>query len=88
MRQKPNLTLRRIGANYMIVDLSSESVNMANVFNLNESAAAIWQAFEGKEFTEEDVVDYLCREYEVEAEQAAADTKLLLESWQECGLVI
>lgn len=88
MRQKPNLKLRRIGDNYMIVDLSPKSVNLANVFSLNETAADIWQAFEGREFTEAQIVDYLCEEYDVTREQAEADAEELVKTLREGGLIL
>ena len=39
IRDRKNLKLRKMGRNYMIVSTSSSTVNMADVFTLNESAA-------------------------------------------------
>ena len=39
IRDRKNLKLRKMGRNYMIVSASSSTVNMADVFTLNESAA-------------------------------------------------
>ena len=87
MKLRENLTLRKMGSNYMIVDADTEQVNMVDVYTLNETAATLWQAFEGREFTEEEMVDYLCEEYDVAREQAARDVAAMLEEWRDFGLM-
>lgn len=88
MRQKPNLKLRRIGDKYLIVDLSAESVNLAYVFSFNETAAAIWQAFYGRNFTQAQIVDWLSEEYYVTKELAEYDTSQLIKSWRDGHLIL
>lgn len=90
MRLKKNLQLRRIGNNNMIVDsaLESESaVNYANVYTLNNTAAYIWEAMEGREFTEEDIVSTLCSEFDVEHDIALQDVKAQIEEWSKYKLI-
>ena len=43
IRDRKNLKLRKMGRNYMIVSASSSTVNMADVFTLNESAAYLME---------------------------------------------
>ena len=87
MKLKENLMLRKMGSNYMIVDADTEQVNMVDVYTLNETAATLWQAFEGREFTDGEMVDYLCEEYDVAREQAARDVAVMLEEWRDFGLM-
>ena len=70
MRPKPDLQLRKIGSQYMIVDTCHGSVNMTKVFELNETAARIWQWLGEQALDVEGLADKLCEEYEVGKEQA------------------
>lgn len=88
MKLKDNLKLRKMGSNYMIVDTDTEQVNMVDVYTLNETAATLWQAFEGREFTPEEMADYLCEEYDVAREQAGHDVEVMLGEWREFGLTV
>ena len=87
MRLKSNLTLRRIGRNYMVVQLSDEGANLTNVYTMNETAAWLWKECGTVDFSQEMLVKRLCEEYEVSEEQAAADVDALVKEWMKYGLV-
>ena len=87
MKIKSNLTLRRVGKNYMVVEMSDETVNLTNVYTMNETAAWLWEACGTGEFSQEILVKRLCDEYEVSEEQAAADVDHLIKEWVNYGLV-
>lgn len=87
MQLKKNLRLRKVGSKYMIVDNSTEQVNMVDVYTMNETAAMLWQRFVEREFTPEEMVEVLCQEYEVTREQALADVESLLGEWNSFGLM-
>lgn len=70
----------------MIVDTATEQVNMVDVYTMNETAAMLWQAFAGRDFTAEEMVEALCQEYDVTPEQAKADVEALLREWDSFGL--
>ena len=88
MKLNPNLKLRRIGSIYMVVDSKTQEVNMANVYQLNETAATVWRAAEGKEIKAEALAEALCHDYEIEHEEALSDIETLLSTWREYGLII
>ena len=88
MKLNPNLKLRRIGSIYMVVDSKTQEVNMANVYQLNETAATVWRAAEGKEIEAEALAEVLCSDYEIEPEEALSDIRQLLALWREYGLII
>lgn len=88
MKLKENLKLRKIGNKYMIVDTNSANVNMVDVYTMNETAATLWQEFETKEFTPEDMVNTLLQEYDVTQEKATADVESLLKEWNAMGLMV
>ena len=87
MRIKDNLRLRKIGSRSMVVREVEGEVNMTDVFTLNATASDIWSAFAGKDFTGEDLVEYLIDNYEVTLERAEADVADLLSRWKEFGLI-
>lgn len=87
MKINDNLRLRKIGSRSMVVKEVEGEVNMTDVFTLNSTASDIWSAFSGKDFTEEDLVEYLIDNYEVTRERAAADVADLLSRWKEYGLI-
>lgn len=87
MRLKSNLKVREIGNSYMIVDLSKDSINLAHVLSLNSTAAEIWNNFNGRDFTSKDIADWLCNQYDVQREDAIADTEKLLQVWKEGDII-
>ena len=70
----------------MIVNPFSDTVDMTQVYSLNETAAWLWQQLEGKEFTVADMVETLRKEYEVDEETATADLSELARQWLQAGL--
>ncbi|MDD6254186.1 MAG: PqqD family protein [Candidatus Cryptobacteroides sp.] len=87
MRLDNSLRLRKMGRRYMIVRDDGDNVNMTDVFTLNDTAAALWQEFSGKEFSAEDMCSYLVDNYEVDAEVALRDVNALIEEWRRFGLL-
>lgn len=88
MRLNPNLVLRQVGDEYMIVNPFSDTIDMTQIHTLNETAAWIWKKMEGKEFTIEDIKISICEEYEIDEETAIADATELCELWKKNGLLI
>lgn len=87
MRTKENLTLRKIGNKYMIVDTLTEDINMVDVYTMNETAALLWKTFAKRSFTQDEMVNALCEEYDVAQEQATNDVENLVKDWISYGLV-
>lgn len=87
MRTKENLTLRKIGNKYMIVDTLTEDINMVDVYTMNETAALLWKTFAKRSFTQDEMVNALCEEYDVAQEQATNDVENLIKEWISYGLV-
>lgn len=88
MKLNKDLILREVGGEYMIVNPFSDTVDMTQVYSLNETAAWLWQQMEGKEFTVADMVTVLCEEYEVNPETATADLTELCQQWIAAGLAL
>lgn len=87
MKLNPSLQLRRLGSKWVIVRAVDGDVNLTDVISLNETAAGLWERFSGVEFTEEEMVDWLCGEYEVDSQVAREDIHKLLKRWEEYGML-
>lgn len=57
MKLKDGLLLRQVGGQYVIVPTGERVREVTGVHYLTKGAAWLWQQVEGKEFTEEELVD-------------------------------
>ena len=87
VRPKRNLQLRKIQNQYMIVEASAANVNMSNVYSLNKTAADLWEMISPGERTVEELIEWLCSNYDVDADIAKADVERQLAEWREFGLI-
>ncbi len=87
MKIKEGFILRSICGEYIVVGEGLAQVNFNKMLSLNESAAYLWKAVEGKDFTQEDLVNLLLDKYEVSQEQAAADVEKLTATWLNEGVL-
>lgn len=88
MKVKSGLKLREVGNMYMIVDANSLQINLTNVFSLNAIAADVWRYIGDKEFTLQQIVSYICEEYDVDQATANKDVTALIDEWINYGLII
>lgn len=87
MKIRNGFELRKICGENIIVAHGVENIDFTKVISMNESAADVWHAVEGKEFTLEDMVQFFLDEYEVDEETARRDCEKLLNDWQEAGFI-
>ena len=84
---KEGFTLRSICGQHVVVGEGLSQVNFNKMLSLNESAAYLWDAVRGRDFSHEDMVSLLTEKYEVSRERAAEDVEKLLANWQELGVI-
>ena len=87
MKIKEGFILRKICGEYVVVGEGLAQVNFNKMLSLNQSAAYLWEAVSGKEFSKEDLIQLLLDKYEVTPERAAADVDKLTAIWLEQGVV-
>lgn len=87
MKRTARLKLRKIGPMYMVVDGVTGEARMTNVYQLNETAAAVWEFMGEREVSQTELVDFLTERYEVDAATALSDIKALMDDWREFGLI-
>lgn len=86
MKIKEGFELREMCGENIIVAKGVQNIDFNKIISLNESAAYLWKALVGKEFTPESMAELLRLEYEVSEATALADAQELAKSWQEAGL--
>lgn len=87
MKINEGFELRKVCDENVIVAYGRKNIDFSKVISLNESAAYLWNAVIGKEFTCQELADLLCKEYEVDAQTALADATEMVVGWKELGLV-
>jgi hypothetical protein len=88
MRIKDNLVLRRIGDESIIIVPDKDTVNMTEVYTLNEASVAIWEHFDNKDFTAEQIVEFVIGQYDVDRERATNDVKTFIDFLKRESLII
>ena len=87
MKIKNGFELRVVCGEAIVVAHGLENIDFSKIINLNESAAYLWRAVEGKDFDALMLVQLLTEEYEVDPETALSDATKMMEDWREAGLV-
>lgn len=87
MKTKKGYRLRQLGTEYILVAEGLEAMNANQMISMNETAAFLWEAVEGKTFDAEALATLLVDEYGISMEMAEKDVKPLLETWTKAGVI-
>lgn len=87
MKLSNNYILREIAGEKIVVKQGTHGVDMTKIISFNESAAALWEEFGGKEFTAEDASKFLVKRYGISIERATKDAQLWIGKLEECGAI-
>ena len=87
MRIKEGFDMRDVCGEHVIVATGLKNIDFSKVISMNESAAIMWKAVVGKDFTVDDLVNVLDGEYEVSQEVARHDVEQIVAQWKEIGLI-
>jgi hypothetical protein len=85
-RHAPDVVLRRIADEAILVPVRSNVGDLDSIFTLNETAITIWELLDGNS-TLDNIIERLCRDYEVDVTTAAADTREIVTRLTEAGLL-
>lgn len=86
MKTKDGFILREMCGENIITGEGLEHINFNKLISLNATAAFLWNAVVGKEFTVEDMAQLLVEEYGIDMELALKDSAALCESWIQAGI--
>jgi hypothetical protein len=84
MKLRKNLVLRKLGPNYMIVDVNADCVDLAKVYTMNATCANLWSKITEQDLdvTPETLAGLLCEEYDVAYDLALKDVSALIDKWK------
>ena len=86
MEIKKGFRMRTICGQHVISGEGSANVNFSSIISLNDTAAYLFEAVQGKSFTADTLRELLLAEYDVTPEKADEDAKALCARWLEIGL--
>jgi len=86
MRLVEGFRLRDVMGQATVIGEGVGQVNFNKLITLNESAAFLWKAVEGKEFDVEFLATLLRNEYGIDPDRASWDAEKILDQWVEIGL--
>lgn len=87
MKTKKGFILRSLGKEFILVAEGLEAVDANRMISMNESAAFLWKAVEGKDFDDGTLADLLQEEYDIPREVAEKDAASLLHTWHDAGII-
>ncbi|MDO5442418.1 MAG: PqqD family protein [Bacteroidia bacterium] len=88
MKLYSHLRVFDVGDQHLLLNTGGRTADMTAAFGINETAAWLLRQMEGKEFVEDELVEWLCGEYEVDADIAREDVEKLLAVLREHSLLI
>lgn len=87
MKINPELKLRTIVGESVVLMNSEGSRDMSKIMALNSTAKFLWEKLFGKDFTLEDVVNLLLDAYDVDRERAEEDAGKWVEQLTELKVI-
>ena len=87
MKIKDGFVLREMCGEYIVAAEGLQNINFNKLISLNSTAAFLWKALEGKEFTIEQMAQLLVNEYGIDMELAMTDSANLIKAWIEAEIV-
>ena len=85
MKIKNGFELRVVCGEAIVVAHGLENIDFSKIINLNESAAYLWRAVEGKDFDAPMLAQLLTEEYEVDPETAPVRYNITEAGTIDCG---
>ncbi len=87
MKIKNGFILREMCGEKIITGEGIEHINFNKLISLNSTAAFLWENLAGKEFTVEQMAQFLVDEYGIDMELALKDSEHLCNAWLNAGVM-
>ena len=88
MRIKEGFVLRQLKDQHVVVGEGLAQVDFNHIITLNNSAAYLWQAVNGRDFSVQELADLLVGRYKISPETALQDVSEWVEKLVEKDVVI
>jgi hypothetical protein len=86
MKIKKGFVLREICGENIVAAEGLENISFNKLISLNATAAFLWKKVADKEFTPEEMAEYLIEQYGIEMALALKDAKELAQAWLDAGV--
>ena len=87
MKIKNGFVLRTICGEKVVSPEGLDVIDFTKLVKLNETSAFLWESFEGRCFTPEDMAEALCDHYVVDSETALRDSVSFCSKLKELGII-
>jgi hypothetical protein len=87
MKIKKGFNLRVMCGENIVTAEGLEHINFNKLISLNATAAFLWNKVIDKDFTAEEMAEYLVEEYGIDMELALKDSQALIQAWIEAGVI-
>ena len=87
MKTRNGFILRSLGKEYILMPEGLEAEGFNAMISMNESAAFLWKAVDGKEFDADTLINLLTKEYGISYELAEHDVTVMLQGWKTMNLI-
>ena len=87
MKIKNGFVLREMCGENIVTAEGIENINFYKLISLNTTAAYLWEALTGKDFTTEDMAGLLVERYGIDMELALKDSENLCNAWKDAGVI-
>ena len=78
--------LKTVAAEQVLIDTRGDIARLDKVFRPGPAAVWLWNKAQGLVFSEEDLVSWLCEEFDVSLSQAQQDVQELVVDWINNGI--
>lgn len=78
MRIKEELTLRKAGGKYLLIDPGKDHIDLVYVHTMNVTAARLWDLLKGRDFTLATIEELLESNYRISRDLAERDARIFL----------
>ena len=78
--------LKTVATGDILIDTRGGVARLDKVYRLTSAAAWLWNKAQDRDFSEEDLVAWLCQDYDISRQQAFEDVHSLLKDWIKNGI--
>ena len=78
--------LKTVAAEDMLIDTRGGVARLDKVYRLSSAAAWLWRKAQGIDFSKDDLVSWLCEEFNISQSQAQKDVQELVDDWINNGI--
>lgn len=88
MKVKNGFNLREVCGEHIIVAEGDENIDFSNIISMNESSAYLWEEVQKMgTFTVDNLVEFICNQYEIDETTARKDAIALAAQWGTAGII-